>query len=194
MPEDQGIETKRAGQRIFEVAADLFYRQSIRSVGVDSIVKQAGVAKISLYRNFPSKDHLIVAYLESMNVEYWRDVDAVLARHEGNAKAQLRAYMAYIAKSATTPGYRGCPFINYAAEFPDPTHPGHRVAEANRVEMRRRLSALCKAIGVADPKRLTDGLLLLIDGAYASSQTLPGPRGPANALLWASEALVEAAL
>src|SRR6185437_10067424 len=55
---------KRAGERVFEIAADLFYRQGIRSVGVEAIVKQAGVAKISLYRSYASKDDLIVAYLE----------------------------------------------------------------------------------------------------------------------------------
>jgi AcrR family transcriptional regulator len=180
----------RARDRVFEVASDLFRNQGIRAVGVETIVKQAGVAKISLYRSFASKDDLIVAYLESINGAYWANVDQHLAKHGPDPRSQLRAYMAYIAESATTPGYRGCPFINYSAEFPDPSHPGHRVAEANRIEMRRRLVEWTTAMKVAQPAKLADGLLLLIDGAYASSQTLGGAEGPAAALVWAADALI----
>jgi AcrR family transcriptional regulator len=182
---------KRAGQRVFEVAADLFYRESIRSVGVETIVQQAGVSKISLYRNFESKDDLIVAYLESRNSEYWRNVDRIVAAKRGNPRAQLYALVDYIAGRATTPGYRGCPFINFAAEFPDPSHPGHQTVEENKQEMRRRLVELTKAMGARDSGQLADALFLLIEGAYASSQTLGGRSGPAANLLRATKALIE---
>jgi AcrR family transcriptional regulator len=183
----------RAGDRIFAVASDLFRNHGIRAVGVETIVKQAGVAKISLYRSFASKDDLVVAYLTNMNATYWANVDEHLARHDKDAVCQLRAYIAYIAESATTPGYRGCPFINYAAEFPDSSHPGHRVAQANRMEMRRRLLTWAKALNVAHPEKFADGLLLLIEGAYASSQTVGGPGGPAAALVWSVDALIAGA-
>jgi AcrR family transcriptional regulator len=186
--------SKRAGERIFDVAADLFYRQSIRSVGVETIVEQAGVSKISLYRSFASKDDLIVAYLENRNAEYWKLLDRMLERHRNDPRAQLRALIGYIADRTTTPGYRGCPFINYAAEFPDPSHPGHRVAATNKTEMRRRLVALIEAIGIAVAAHTADAIFLLIDGAYASSQTLGGRNGPAKAALWAAEALIDSAL
>ena len=182
---------RRAGERVFEVAADLFYRRSIRSVGVETIVKQAGVSKISLYRNFELKDDLIVAYLEDRSAEYWRMLDQLLAKHPDNPRAQLRALMAYIADRTTSSAYRGCPFINYAAEFPDASHPGHRIAAANKREMRQRLLGLMRAIGVPGGAQLADALLLLIEGAYASSQTLGGRNGPAKAVQWAANALVE---
>ena len=184
---------RRAGDRVFEVAADLFYRESIRAVGVDTIVKQAGVAKISLYRNFDSKDDLIVAYLKSRNADYWRNVDRILATKCGDPRAQLRALIGYIAGRTTTPGYRGCPFINYASEFPDASHPGHRIVDENKREMRQRLVDLTKTSGAVRPAQLADALFLLIEGAYASSQTLGGRKGPAANLLWAAEALIEAA-
>jgi AcrR family transcriptional regulator len=190
---DKKVE-KRAGERVFDVAADLFYREGIRSVGVETIVQRAGVAKISLYRSFASKDDLIAAYLENRNAEYWRLIDQLLAKHKGDARAQLRALIAYIADRTTAPGYRGCPFINYAAEFPDPSHPGHRVAAANKQEMRRRLVELIGAAGIADAARLADAFMLLIDGAYASSQTLGGPKGPAAVVPWAASALIESQL
>lgn len=182
---------KTAGDRVFEVAADLFYQQSIRAVGVDTIVKRAGVAKISLYRNFASKDDLIVAYLENRNADYWRGIDRLLALKRTDPRAQLRALIGHIAGRATMPGYRGCPFINYASEFPDAAHPGHRIVDQNKREMRRRLLDLTKAIGARRPAQLADALFLLIEGAYASSQTLGGRNGPAANLLWAADTLIE---
>jgi AcrR family transcriptional regulator len=182
---------KRAGERVFEVAADLFYRESIRSVGVETIVQRAGVSKISLYRNFESKDDLIVAYLENRNSEYWRNVDRIVAAKRGNPRAQLYALLDYIARRATTQGYRGCPFINFAAEFPDASHPGHQAVEDNKREMRRRLVELIKATGARHARRLADALFLLVEGAYASSQTLGGRNGPAANLLWATKALID---
>jgi len=73
------------------VAADLFYRESIRSVGVETIVQKAGVAKISLYRSFASKDDLIVAYLNDRNETYWRAIDRLLAKQEGEPRAAAAA-------------------------------------------------------------------------------------------------------
>src|SRR5437868_6148412 len=94
-----GSEQRRAGDRVFEVASDLFRNQGIRAVGVETIVKTAGVAKISLYRSFASKDDLIVAYLENVNATYWANVDEHLAGHGNDPRSQLRAYIAYIAES-----------------------------------------------------------------------------------------------
>ena len=114
-----------------------------------------------------------------------------MAAQQNNARAQLRALVSYVAGRATTPGYRGCPFINYAAEFPNASHPGHQIAEQNKREMQRRLLSLSKAIGALRPAQLADALFLLIEGAYASSQTLGGRKGPAAVLPWAADALIE---
>ena len=183
---------KPARDKIFEVAADLFYRKGVRAVGVEEIVTRAGVSKISLYRSFASKDDLIVAYLENRNAEFWRQWDAAFAGHDGDPPAQLRAITAYLAHRTTQPGYRGCPFINYCAEFPDTTHPGHRVAEANKREMRRRFVRIAERLGAPRPKQLADGLLLLVEGTYAISQTLGGAKGPGAAVAAAADALVAA--
>jgi AcrR family transcriptional regulator len=185
---------KLARDKVFEVAADLFYRQGVRAVGVDTIVKHADVAKISLYRSFASKDDLIVAYLADRNEKFWRQWDETFARREVDPRARLRAIMRYLAKRTTQEGYRGCPFINYCSEFPDTSHPGRRVAEANKREWRRRLVAIAEALEAPRPKQLADSLLLLVEGAYAISQTLGGPQGPGHAIVWAAEALVDAQL
>jgi AcrR family transcriptional regulator len=188
-----GQKNKLARDKVFEVAADLFYRKGIRAIGVETIVKEAGVAKISLYRNFPSKDDLIVAYLTERNDSFWRQWDERFGREKDDSPAMLRAIMNYLAHRTTQPGYRGCPFINYSAEFPDVSHPGHRVVEANKREMRRRFVEISEALRVADPKQLADGLLLLVEGTYAISQTLGGRKGPGAAIAHTAEALVRAA-
>jgi AcrR family transcriptional regulator len=184
----------RARDRIFAAADNLFYRQGIRAVGVDAIAKEAGVAKISLYRNFPSKDDLVVAYLDDRNADYWRRWDRAFAKHEGDPRAQLRAMMEYLADRTTAMDYRGCPFTNDATEFPEPGHPGRRVSEANKRELRQRLLHLAEALGAPEPKVLADSLVLLVEGAYSISQTIRGPDGPGKAIVWAAEALVEAQL
>jgi AcrR family transcriptional regulator len=189
-----GRERKTSRERLAAVAADLFYRKGIRAVGVEEIVKAAGVAKISLYRSFPSKDDLVVAYLEDRRVSFWRQWDEAFARFDGNPRAQLDAIMTYLADRTTQPGYRGCPFINYCSEFADASHPGRRVAEVTMGEMRQRFNRIAVALGAARPRQLADGLLLLVEGAFAISQTLSGPEGPGHSLLWAARALVEAQL
>lgn len=190
---DGGPRRKTARDRVLEVAADLFYRKGVRAVGVEEIVREAGVAKISLYRGFASKDDLVAAYLDDRNAGFWRKWDAAFARYESEPRVQLRAIMTYIAERTTQVGYRGCPFINFCAEFPE-AHPGRQIAEANKREMRRRFTRIAEALGIGQPKQLADGLLLLVEGAYAISQTLGGRKGPGNALVWAAEALVEARL
>lgn len=146
---------RRARDRVFEAASNLFRDQGIRAVGVEKIVKTAGVAT-----------------------------------HAKDPRSQLRAHMSFIADSATASGYCAYPFINYSAEFSDPSHPGHRVAEANRLAMRRRLLQWARAIKAVHPAKLADGPLLLFDGAYASSRMLGGPKERAAALTWAADALI----
>ena len=182
---------KPARERVFAVAADLFYRKGIRAVGVEEIVNEAGVAKISLYRSFKSKDDLIVAYLEQRNTEFWQQWEERFADVENDPRALLHAIMDYLARRTTQAGYRGCPFINFAVEFPDPSHPGHRVVEINKREWRRRFTAIAEALGAPKPKLLADSLLLLVEGTYAISQTLGGPKGPGVAIAAAAKAMVE---
>ena len=98
--------------------------------------------------------------------------------------------MSYLAKRTMQPGYRGCPFINYSAEFPDAEHPGHAVAKANKQEWRKRLIQIAESFGPEQPAQLGDALLLLVEGAYAISQNLGGKGGPGRALVWAANALV----
>lgn len=183
--------TPRARDRIFAVAADLFYREGIRAVGVETIVRLAGVTKISLYRGFSSKDDLIVAYLEERSRLFLQTWDEMFDPLQGEPQAQLRAIMTYLTARTTAESYRGCPFINFCAEFPDPKHPGREVTRATKAALRDRFLKIAKALNAENPGHLADGLLLLVEGAYALSQTFGGGSdAPGHALLSAAEALV----
>jgi len=187
-------ERKRpARERLLAVASDLFYRRGIRSVGIDEIIAAADVAKMSLYRSFPSKDELVAAYLRELDRDYWRRWDAAVARHPGSPRDQLKELFQTLERWTTRPDWRGCPFTNAATEFPEPDHPARRVAEANKRELRRRLQKLARAAGARNAPALADQLMLLFEGAYSSAQTC-GPRGPAGAAAKAAEALLAADL
>lgn len=175
-------------ERILATASDLFYREGVRAVGVDLVVARAGVAKTSLYRHFPSKDHLIQAFLEREDRDFWRKWDEVAAAHEGNPAAELEAHLAWIGNRVARPGYRGCPQINVAAEFPSPDHPARAVAIAHKAELRRRLTALVAGMS-PNADELGGQLALIINGAFASGPFFDGD-DPATTLSAIAGALI----
>src|SRR5882762_7312955 len=94
---------KSARQRILETATDLFYREGIRAVGIDTIIARSGVAKMSLYRNFASKDDLVVAFLEHRNAIYWAWWDEVMAAQPDDPRRQVADLFAALARRVTGP-------------------------------------------------------------------------------------------
>lgn len=183
----------RAAEKILNVARDLFYRQGIRAIGVDEIVKTAGVTKPSLYRSFPSKDELAASYLRYYDREFWGRFDEAVAAHPRDPRAQILAFLTRVGKRTQKPGYRGCGMTNAVVEYPEHDHPARLVSEENKRELRRRLRAMAKAMGAAEPDTLGDGLLLLIEGAYISGQ-LFGAGGPARTVARNAELLIGASL
>ncbi len=186
-------EPPRAADRIRRSAQDLFYRQGIRAVGVDAIVAEAGVTKPSLYRSFASKDELAAAYLRDYEHEFWRRFDAAAAVHPDDPRAQVLAYFTGLAERTGQPGYRGCGLTNACVEYPEPEHPARRVAVANKRKVRERLVDLARRMGARDPEALGDGLQLLLEGAYVSSQML-GPEGPVRHLADVAARLIDASV
>jgi AcrR family transcriptional regulator len=186
---DAGIDVK---ERILATASALFYRKGVRAVGVDLIVEKAGVAKTSLYRHFGTKDDLVAAFLKREDEDFWGQWNKVAANHADDPKAELDAQLGWIAARLGRPGYRGCPQINVAAEFPEADHPARKVADDHKREMRRRLKTIAERIEVRRPDELAGQLSLLINGAFVSAQTI-GAREAAPMLRLAADALVAAA-
>jgi AcrR family transcriptional regulator len=178
-------------QRILETASQMFYRDGVRAVGIDAIITRSGVAKMSLYRHFPSKDALVAAWLEERNAFFWQRWDKAEASGAGDPRARIEAILDMVAATASHPGWRGCPFLNTGTEFPDPNHPARAVILAHKHMVQERLRTLAAAVGARDPDLLARQLQLLIDGAYAIGQSL-GPDGPARTVASAGQALIAA--
>src|ERR1700757_3013634 len=138
-------EKKPVRQRILETASELFYREGVRAVGIDAIIARSGVAKMSLYRNFPSKDALVPAWLEDRNGFFWRRWDKAEAARAGDPRGQLEAILDMVAATASHPKWRGCPFLNTGTEFPEPDHPARTVILAHKRTVGERLRALAAA-------------------------------------------------
>ena len=180
-------------ERLLDTAADLFYREGIRAVGVDLVVKKTGVAKTSLYRHFPSKDDLVAAVLERDDRNYWASWERIARRLGTDPNAEVSAHVRWIAKYIGRAKFRGCAFLNAATEFPAADHPARKVALRHKAELRRRLGTLTLRLGAEKPDELADQLVLLIDGAYVNGQ-LRRERGPVQALPSAAAALINAAM
>ncbi len=185
---------KPVRQRIIETASEMFYRDGVRAVGIDAIIARCGVAKMSLYRHFPSKDALVAAWLAERNQAFWRRWDRAEATTGGDdPRGRIEAVLDMVATLVSRPQWRGCPFLNTGTEFPEPDHPARAVILANKRAVGERLRSLAAAAGARDPDLLAQQLQLLIDGAYAIGQSL-GPAGPARAVATAGRALIAAQL
>ncbi len=181
-----------ARKRIFDTAAELFYREGIRAVGVESIAARADTTKMSLYRNYPSKDDLVAEWLREHDAKFWQMWDSMSQKHPGQARKQLQAAFALLAKHVSDPGARGCPMANAAVEITDKDHPARKVIEAHKGKLRARLAELCAGTGAREPALLADELFLLMEGAQVS--TVLGVRIPARSAVRAADALIDSHL
>jgi AcrR family transcriptional regulator len=157
-----------ARERILATASELFYREGIRAIGVDTVVERSGVSKTSLYRLFESKDALIATVAVEQDRSFWAWWNRTEEQHADDPRALLDALLSGIAKRIGHPDYRGCPFLNLVTEFPDDNHPGRVIARNNKEEMRARLATIVARLGASDPDRTASQIALLINGAYVT--------------------------
>jgi AcrR family transcriptional regulator len=157
----EGRRPSPARTRVLQAAARLFYAEGVHTVGIDRIIAEAGVAKATFYHHFPSKDDLVRAYVSEQSTIQRAAVASmrVTSPHE-----QLQAIFAFMCDFGSGPGYRGCPFVNTAAEYPDPAHPVRQAIADHRRWNRDLYRDLLAAGGHPDPERTADILLLVRDG------------------------------
>lgn len=175
--------------QLLATAAELFYREGFRAIGVDTISAASGVGKMTLYRQFQSKDELIVAYLNSANAQFWDWFERVTTSAP-TAREKILAFFEALAGQAAQPTCHGCPFLNVIVDFPAPDYPGHALALAHKQAVRERFRDLAAQAGQPDPQATADGLFLLMDGAYMAIR-LYGSGGPALGVRQAAQALLE---
>ena len=159
------LPTAPAKLRILETANRLFYDDGIRNVGVDRLIGASQVTKATFYKHYGSKDRLIteyIAYRHRMVAEWLSDVAATA---NDDPLVVLRALQSAITSAIATPGFRGCPFINAAAEFAEPAHPVRRAVETHREWYVGVLEQLLRLLGHPLSGEAADDLMLARDGA-----------------------------
>ena len=152
--------------RILEVANELFYEDGIRNVGVDRIIAASSVTKATFYKHYRAKDNLIVEYITFRHDQVKTQLTRLIA-DAPDPETALQDFVAAIAAEIATPGFRGCPFINAAAEFPGADHPVRRVVTAHREWYVETLADLLRSMGHPVPGDAADELLLARDGALS---------------------------
>ena len=156
-----------ARDRILDTATRLFYARGLRAVGVDTIIAESGVAKATFYKHFPAKDDLIAAYLDRVD-EAWSGQLHAAAESAGPAPAdQLVGLFDALGSACRRDGYRGCGFINAAAETTSGTV-AHDRTIAHKQRVLAWLNDLARNAGAAEPGRLARSLALLLDGALSN--------------------------
>jgi AcrR family transcriptional regulator len=162
-------ETSEARQRILQTADRLFYQNGVRAVGIDRIIAEAGVAKMSLYNHFPSKDDLIVAVLKYREEGVLGFFRSAMERHGKKAKNPLRAFFAALKDFFESPGFRGCPFQNAAVELADPTHAGTVFVRGHKQRFSEFLRGLIEeTVGKAAAK-VAPAVAILVEGAIVTA-------------------------
>lgn len=162
-----------ARNRLLTTAAGIFYREGIHAVGVDRLVSEAGVTRATFYRHFRSKDDLVLAYIE-LEDQSLRELFAAGASNAATASDAVEIILNGIALDVEQHHTRGCPFINAAAEFPDPRHPVRLAIRKHRDWFAATLAEVLAATERPDASEIARSLVLLRDAALVGAY-LDGP-------------------
>ncbi|MEU8419538.1 TetR/AcrR family transcriptional regulator [Micromonospora sp. NPDC048835] len=162
-----GARPSEARHRLLSTATRIFYSEGIHSVGVDRIIAEAKVTRATFYRHFPSKDDLILAYLREIHEMDRGAVDTVITT-DSQPVAPLLAIANSIAESIQSPGFRGCAFLNAAAEYPDTEHPVRQEIIAHRQWFLDTLTTLMAQVQEEAAEPAARHFVMLRDGAMAA--------------------------
>ncbi|HEX5198323.1 TetR/AcrR family transcriptional regulator [Paractinoplanes rhizophilus] len=168
-PETRPSETRpsAARQRLLSTATRIFYAEGIHQAGVDRIIAEAKVTRATFYRHFPGKEDLVLTYLREVHRMERGAIQAAIAAHPSPAGGLL-AIADFVARTIQSPGFRGCAFLNAAAEYPDAAHPVHREIIAHRQWFLDTLGTLLAQVAEDSSDAAARHFAMLRDGAMAA--------------------------
>src|SRR4051794_40493797 len=181
-----------ARERILATVDRLFYDEGIHAVGIQRVVAEAGVTRVTLYRHFPSKDDLISAYLQRRSDHDHEQVDGIIAAHPGDPRGALDDLAVALTRDDFGGMPRGCPFINASAEFTG-SHPARVHAREIRRWVTGRIEDLLEELGHRSPRSTAEQLMMVRTGAVVSG-ALDGNDHLTDDFLTCWTSLVEAGL
>ena len=159
-----------ARERILETAYELFSRHGTRAVGVDTVIAESGVAKMTLYRNFRSKDELILAFLARREERWTRDWLQAEALRRGSTPAQqLLAIFDTFGEWFAREDFEGCSFVNVLLEIADREHAVRQASVVHLATIRGFVSELAAAAGIEDPDAFSRQWHILMKGSIVSA-------------------------
>ena len=159
-----------ARQRIVETAERLFYAEGIRTVGIDRIIAEAEVAKMTLYNHFASKDDLILAVLQYREEKFDGLFEKWMNRHIKAGMERLEAFFAALKDWFESPGFRGCMFINACAELADAKHEGSQFSAQHKERFHEMLKEIVtETVGAKKANEAAPAISLLVEGAIVSA-------------------------
>ena len=161
-------------EKILATATSLFESRGIQASGVDTIIAEAGIAKATLYKHFPSKNLLITAYLRDKSDRFYEWLDSRLVSKKANSLDILFSLCELVEQWIGTPEFHGLPFHIAAVEFPDPEHPINQYSAVLAVELQGYLSKIAATAGAKDPEALGQQLTILFEGAALVERLSPG--------------------
>ncbi len=182
-----------ADARIADVAAMLFYEHGISATGVEALSKAAGISKRTLYEHFGSKDGLIAAAYDALDLPVFERIIGMAEGGSSTPRGQLEHLFVGLVAEARSPEFHGCPFMNATAELTDPEHPAHVVIRRHKHRLRRWLRDHARDAGAANPDLLARQLMIVIDGAQAQS-VIEHSAKPAQDACVMAHALIAAAI
>ena len=159
-----------ARERILLAAHELFYRDGIRATGIDRVIAESGVAKLTFYRHFPSKNELVREFLEYRHGLWMSWFAAALQRHGGDSKALVPALGEWFGDD----NYRGCAFINSVGELGETLPEVTEITRRHKQDMADAIAALLPAS--RQRKRQAMDLALAVDGAIVRAQFDQNPQ------------------
>lgn len=162
--------------RILHAAHDLFYRDGIRATGIDRVIAESGVAKKTFYRYFPSKDDLIVAFLDYRHENWMTWFRDALERHGGTLSALVPALAEWFGSES----YRGCAFINSVVEVGGTLPQALEISRRHKRDMTAAIRALMPSSRAS--KADAQALALAVDGAIVAAQFADSPADALKAL------------
>jgi AcrR family transcriptional regulator len=159
-----------ARERILNTAYDLFSRHGVRAVGVDRIVAEAGVAKMSLYRHFPSKDDLVLTFLQEREQRWTHDwLREEVVRRAETAPGRMLAIFDVFGEWFVIDDFEGCSFINVLLAFDEREHPVRQATVKHLQNIRSFLRELASAAGASDPDALAHQWHILMKGSIVAA-------------------------
>lgn len=178
---------------LLDTAEELFSRQGYRAVGIDTVLAQAGVAKMTLYKHFTSKEELIAAVLEQRGSAIAAALAERIAAAPGEPRQRLLAVFEWLEQAVRSPEFHGCLFIKAASEYPAPEDLPRQAAETFKEGCLRLLEGLCRDAGAADPEGFARQLQLLFEGTLVMAFLQRNPLAASDARR-AAETLLAATL